>query len=44
MVLCLLDLRADTDTFIETLRKLIARRVNVKQTRSDNGPNFVGAV
>ena len=32
-----------TDSFIQTLRKLIARRGNVRQIHSDNGPNLVGA-
>ena len=32
-----------TDTFIQALRRLIARRGNVRQIRSDNGPNLVGA-
>ena len=31
-----------TDSFIQTLRKLIARRGNVRQIHSDNGPNLVG--
>ena len=33
----------DTDSFIQALRRLIARRGNVRQIRSDNGSNFVGA-
>ena len=33
----------DTESFIEALRALIARRGNVRQIRSDNGSNFVGA-
>ena len=33
----------DTDSFIPALRRLIARRGNVRQMRSDNGSNFVGA-
>ena len=32
-----------TDSFIQALRRLIIRRRNAKQMRSDNGPNFVGA-
>ena len=32
-----------TDSFIQALRTLIARKGNVRQIRSDNGPNFVGA-
>ena len=32
-----------TDSFIQALRRLIARRGNVRQIRSDNGPNLVGA-
>ena len=32
----------DTDSFIQALRRLIARRGNVRQIRSDNGSNFVG--
>ena len=31
------------DSFIKALKRLIARRGNVRQIRSDNGPNFVGA-
>ena len=34
---------ADTDPFIQALRRLIAHRGNVRQIRSDNGSNFVGA-
>ena len=30
------------DSFIQALRKLIARRGNVRQIHSDNGPNLVG--
>ena len=33
----------DTDSFIQSLRRLIARRGNVRLIRSDNGSNFVGA-
>ena len=33
----------ETDTFILALRRLIARRGNVRFMRSDNGTNFVGA-
>ena len=33
----------DTDAFINTLRRFIARRGQVKVIRSDNGTNFVGA-
>ena len=33
----------ETDTFIQALRRLIARRGNVRQIRCDNGTNFVGA-
>ena len=32
-----------TDSFIIALRRLIARRGNVKQICSENGPNFIGA-
>ena len=32
-----------TDSFIQALRRLIARKGNVRQIRSDNGPNLVGA-
>ena len=32
-----------TDSFIETLRRLISRRGNVRMIKSDNGTNFVGA-
>ena len=31
-----------SNSFIQALRRLIARRVNVRQIRSDNEPNFVG--
>ena len=33
----------DTDSFIQALRKLIARRGNVRRIRSNNGSNCVGA-
>lgn len=33
----------DTDSFIQALRRFIARGGNVKMIRSDNGTNFVGA-
>ena len=32
-----------TDSIIQALRRLIARKGNVRQIHSDNGPNFVGA-
>ena len=32
-----------TDSFIQALRRLIARRGNKRQIRSDNGPDLVGA-
>ena len=32
-----------TDSFIQALRRMVARRGNVRQIRSDNGSNFVGA-
>ena len=32
-----------TDSFIQALRRLIARRGDVRQIRLDNGPNLVGA-
>ena len=32
----------DTDSFIQALRRLTARRGNVRQIHSDNGSNFVG--
>ena len=32
-----------TDSFIQALRRLIARKGNVRQIRSENGPNLVGA-
>ena len=31
-----------TDSFIQALRRLIARRGNVRQIRSENGPNLAG--
>ena len=33
----------DTDSFIQALRRFIARRGTVRSIRSDNGANFVGA-
>ena len=33
----------DTDSFINALRRFIARRGQVKEMRSDNGTNFTGA-
>ena len=33
----------DTDSYINALRRFIARRGQVKKIRSDNGTNFVGA-
>ena len=32
----------DTDSFIQALRRVIARRVNTKTLFSDNGSNFIG--
>ena len=32
----------ETDPFIMTLQRMIARRDNIRSTRSDNGSNFVG--
>ena len=34
----------ETDSFIQALRRFIARRGNVKIIRCDNGMNFVGAI
>ena len=34
----------DADSFSLTLRRFIGRRGNIRQMRSDNGSNFVGAV
>ena len=33
----------DTDSFILALRRLVARRGNVRSVYSDNGSNFTGA-
>ena len=34
----------DTDSLLLTLQRFIVRRENIRQMRSDNGSNFVGAV
>ena len=34
----------DADSFLLTLQRFIGRRGSVRQMRSDNGSNFVGAV
>ena len=33
----------DTSSFINALRRFVARRGNVRQLRSDNGSNFIGS-
>lgn len=33
----------NTDSYINVLRRFIARTAQVKRMRSDNGSNFVGA-
>ena len=33
----------ETDSFIMALKRMIARRGNVRTIRSDNGGNFIGA-
>ena len=33
----------ETDSFIQALRRFIARRGNIRMIRSDNGTNFIGA-
>ena len=35
--------KMDTDTFIQALRRFIARRGQVSSIRTDNGTNFIGA-
>ena len=33
----------ETDSFIQALRRFIARRGNIRQIRCDNGTNLIGA-